>query len=110
VREPARQAQAGTDIRAPPSPKVVELYATNCVVCHGATGEGMGAYPAAGQQGVREMDAEDTACTPSSAGATTRRWPRTALAEGGIFTDMQVRSLVAHDPGRAVGCGRRARR
>ncbi|WP_462285500.1 c-type cytochrome [Nostocoides sp.] len=44
--------QAATDIRTDAVAEGVELYATNCVVCHGATGEGMGAYPPLDNDGV----------------------------------------------------------
>ena len=94
VREPARQVQAAEEIRVDAVAEGLDLYATNCVACHGAAGEGMAAYPALDNKGVRLMDAEDIFRT------IERGRYNTAMAaygaeEGGIFTDMQVRSLVA---------------
>lgn len=94
VREPARQVQAAEEIRVAAVAEGLDLYATNCVACHGAAGEGMAAYPALDNEGVRLMDAEDIFRT------IERGRYNTAMAaygaeEGGIFTDMQVRSLVA---------------
>ena len=93
LREPARQVQAADDIRVAAVEEGLDLYATNCVVCHGAGVEGMAAYPSLDNEGVRAMDAEDLFRT------IERGRYNTAMAaygseEGGIFTDMQVRSLV----------------
>ncbi|HAJ38650.1 MAG TPA: hypothetical protein DCL15_23530, partial [Chloroflexi bacterium] len=94
VREPARQVQAAQDIRTAAVAEGLDLYATNCVACHGAAGEGIAAYPALDSEGVRLMDADDIFRT------IERGRYNTAMAaygaeEGGIFTDMQIRSLVA---------------
>ena len=93
VREPARQVQAAEAIRVAAVAEGLDLYATNCVACHGAAGEGMAAYPALDNEGVRLMDAGDLFRT------IERGRYNTAMAaygaeEGGIFTDMQVHSLV----------------
>ncbi|HHY58376.1 MAG TPA: c-type cytochrome [Chloroflexi bacterium] len=94
VREPTRQVQAAEEIRATAVAEGLDLYATNCVACHGAAGEGIAAYPALDNEGVRLMDAEELFRT------IERGRYNTAMAaygaeEGGIFTDMQIRSLVA---------------
>lgn len=94
LREPARQAQATTDIRADAVAEGVELYAANCVVCHGATGEGMGAYPPLDNSGVREMDAE-TLLHTIERGRYNTAMAAYGVDEGGILTNMQARSLVA---------------
>ena len=94
VREPARQAQAAADIRQVAVAEGVELYAANCVVCHGATGEGMGAYPPLDNAGVREMDAE-TLLHTIERGRYNTAMAAYGVDEGGILTNMQVRSLVA---------------
>jgi mono/diheme cytochrome c family protein len=93
MREPARQAQEAEEIRTAAVEEGLDLYAANCVACHGAAGEGMVAYPALDNEGLRLMDAADIFRT------IERGRYNTAMAaygadEGGIFTDMQVRSLV----------------
>jgi mono/diheme cytochrome c family protein len=94
VREPARQVQAAEAIRIAAVAEGLDLYATNCVVCHGAAGEGMAAYPVLDNEGVRLMDAEDIFRTIER-GRYNTAMAAYGAAEGGIFTDMQVRSLVA---------------
>lgn len=94
VREPARQVQAAEEIRIDAVAEGLDLYATNCVACHGAAGEGMAAYPALDNEGVRLMDAEDIFRTIER-GRYNTAMAAYGAAEGGIFTDMQVRSLVA---------------
>ncbi len=93
LREPARQAEAADDIRITAVAEGLDLYATNCVVCHGASGEGMAAYPSLDSEGVRAMDAEDLFRTIER-GRYNTAMAAYGSAEGGIFTDMQVRSLV----------------
>ncbi len=72
----------------------LDLYATNCVVCHGAAGEGMAAYPALDNEGVRLMDDDDIFRTIERGRYNTAMAAYSA-EEGGIFTDMQIRSLTA---------------
>jgi cbb3-type cytochrome c oxidase subunit III len=94
VREPARQVQAAEEIRVAAVVEGLDLYATNCVACHGAAGEGMAAYPVLDNEGVRLMDAEDLFRTIER-GRYNTAMAAYGAAEGGIFTDMQVHSLVA---------------
>lgn len=94
VREPARQVQAAEEIRVAAVTEGLDLYATNCVACHGAAGEGMAAYPALDNEGVQLMDAEDIFRTIER-GRYNTAMAAYGAAEGGIFTDIQVRSLVA---------------
>lgn len=93
LREPARQIAAAERIRAAAISEGVELYAQNCVACHGAAGEGLAAYPPLNSAGVQGMEADDLFRT------IERGRYNTAMAaygadEGGIFTDMQITSLV----------------
>jgi len=94
VREPARQVQAAAEIRVAAVAEGLDLYATNCVVCHGAAGEGMAAYPALDNEGVRLMDDDDIFRTIERGRYNTAMAAYSA-EEGGIFTDMQIRSLTA---------------
>jgi mono/diheme cytochrome c family protein len=94
VREPARQVQAAETIRTAAVAEGLDLYATNCVACHGAAGEGMAAYPALDNEGVRLMDAEDLFRTIER-GRYNTAMAAYSTEEGGIFTEMQVHSLVA---------------
>lgn len=94
LREPARQVQAAEAIRVAAVAEGLDLYATNCVACHGAAGEGIAAYPVLDNEGVRLMDAEEIFRTIER-GRYNTAMAAYGAAEGGIFTDMQIRSLVA---------------
>lgn len=94
VREPTRRVQAAEEIRVAAVAEGLDLYATNCVACHGAAGEGIAAYPALDNDGVRLMDAEEIFRTIER-GRYNTAMTAYGAKEGGIFTDMQIRSLVA---------------
>ena len=53
VREPVRQVQAAEEIRVTAVAEGLELYATNCVACHGANGEGTTLAPALNTNDLR---------------------------------------------------------
>jgi len=91
IREPARQAESVTNLNAALIAEGVDLYAQNCVACHGASGEGIAAYPP-----LTVAAALDTEVLYNT--VERGRW-NTAMAafgvnEGGIFTGMQIESLV----------------
>lgn len=94
LREPARQAAAADDIRATAVAEGVELYASTCVACHGSAGEGIAAYPPLNTDALRSMDT-DTLLHTIERGRYNTAMAAYGVDEGGIFTTMQVRSLVA---------------
>ncbi|MCB8943658.1 MAG: c-type cytochrome [Ardenticatenaceae bacterium] len=92
--EPQRMEQAQTDLRTEFVSDAALMYVENCAICHGATGEGIGATPALDNEGLRTADYDvlykviargryDTAMAP---------WH---IDEGGIFTDYQIDELIA---------------
>ena len=93
LREPARQVQAAEEIRVAAVEEGIDLYATNCVACHGAAGEGIVSYPVLDSEALRTMDTEDIFHTIER-GRYNTAMAAYASSEGGILTDMQVRSLV----------------
>ena len=54
--EAGRMAQAETNLLTESIAQGEVTYAQNCVVCHGAAGQGISAYPALANEGVRSMD------------------------------------------------------
>ncbi len=92
--ESNRMTQSQADLLAEWIEQGEVIYAENCVVCHGAAGEGISAYPGLDNQGVHEMDYEaafkviergryDTAMAP---------W---GVNEGGVLNEMQIDQLIA---------------
>ncbi len=71
-----------------------ELYATNCAVCHGAAGEGIGDTPALNNNAVQMMSETDLAKVIARGRSNTlmAAW---ASEEGGIFSNSQINDFVA---------------
>jgi mono/diheme cytochrome c family protein len=91
LREPARQAEAADSLHTAMVAEGTDLYAENCVACHGASGEGIAAYPPLTT--VAGID------TPTLYNTIARGRYNTAMAafgmdEGGVLTQMQIESLV----------------
>lgn len=93
LREPARQVEAAADIRSAAITEGVDFYVKNCVTCHGASGEGMAAYPVLNSDGVRNMDVETLYHTVER-GRYNTAMAAYSVNEGGILTSMQIGSLV----------------
>ena len=93
LREPARQLAAAEQIRAAAISEGTDLYAQNCVACHGAAGEGLAAYPPLDSAGVQGMEMDDLFRVVER-GRYNTAMAAYGMAEGGIFTDMQITSLV----------------
>jgi mono/diheme cytochrome c family protein len=91
LREPFRQIQAAEDYQAVAVAEAIDIYAENCVVCHGASGEGLGVYPAITTAGT--MDA-DTLFKTIERGRYDTQMAAYGLDEGGILTNAQVDNLV----------------
>ncbi len=89
--EPARQADAAASLHTTMVIEGTDLYAENCVACHGASGEGIAAYPPLNLAAA--MD------TQTLANTIERGRYNTAMAafgvnDGGILTGMQIESMV----------------
>lgn len=84
----AQASQRAEDIRA-----ATDLYAQNCVMCHGSTGEGISTMPALNNEGLRATDGETLARTIAR-GRFNTTMPPWSTDEGGLLTPMQVDQLV----------------
>lgn len=93
VREPARQVAALDALRTTQIADGVDLYAAQCVTCHGAAGEGLAAFPPLSGDAVRLMD-EDTLFRTIERGRYNTAMAAFGVDEGGILTQMEIASLV----------------
>ncbi|MBK8048683.1 MAG: c-type cytochrome [Anaerolineales bacterium] len=91
--EPARIASAQADQLAYVLDDAMTLYAENCIACHGAGGEGVGAMPALAAEGLQSSDATmlTAAIALGRAGTAMPAWSQTAA---GPLNDYQVGELV----------------
>src|SRR5690606_2322722 len=85
-REPGQQTTLLRDLQTDAVVKATDLYAENCVVCHGAAGEGIGTTPPLNTDAIREMAENDLFKTIARGRANTlmAAW---ATDEGGILTN-----------------------
>lgn len=93
LREPARQVRAAEAVQAAAVIEGTDLYAQNCTACHGASGEGLAAYPPLDSEGVQGMDAE-TLYRVIERGRYNTAMAAFGVDEGGILTQMQINSLA----------------
>ncbi len=71
--------------------KASDLYAQNCVACHGASGEGIAAYPPLTAAAALE---EEVLFKTIERGRYNTAMVAFGVEEGGILTAMQIESLV----------------
>lgn len=92
-REPGQQTTLLRDLQTDAVVKATDLYAENCVVCHGAAGEGIGTTPPLNTDAIREMAENDLFKTIARGRANTlmAAW---ASDEGGILTNAQIADLI----------------
>lgn len=93
LREPGQQLAAAENIRSAAVIEGTDLYVKNCITCHGATGEGVAAYPVLNSDGVRSMET-DTLYHTIERGRYNTAMTAYSVNEGGILTQAQVSSLV----------------
>lgn len=91
INEPARQAAAAESLHMAMVAEGTDLYAQNCVACHGASGEGIAAYPPL--TNAVAMDAQLIYNTIER-GRYNTAMAAFGVDEGGILTAMQIDSLV----------------
>ena len=70
------------------------IYAENCVICHGAAGEGIGAFPALDNDGVRQMD-HDTLYKTIERGRYGTAMAAWGVSEGGVLNEMEIDQPIA---------------
>ncbi|MCC6905081.1 MAG: c-type cytochrome, partial [Anaerolineae bacterium] len=93
VLEPLRLQTAQEDRLDDDRRVATDLYAQNCVMCHGNAGEGIAAMPALNNDGLRSMDTEAIASTIAR-GRYNTAMAAWSVEEGGILTEVQVEQLV----------------
>lgn len=91
MREPSRQAAAVADLHMEMVTEGTDLYVQNCVACHGASGEGIAAYPPLTT--TVSMDAQ-TVYNTIERGRYNTAMAAFGVDEGGILSGMQIESLV----------------
>lgn len=91
IGEPERQAAAAETLHSSLVQEGTDLYAQNCVACHGASGEGLAAYPALTTAAA--LDAQ-TLYNTIERGRYNTAMAAFGVADGGILTGMQIESLV----------------
>lgn len=92
LREPTLQSRAATTQLQTSIVEGVDIYLENCVVCHGASGEGLGVYPAL--NAVAEMDPVEL-YRVIERGRFATQMAAYGIDEGGILSQMQIESLVS---------------
>lgn len=70
------------------------IYAQNCVVCHGANGQGIGSYPGLDNEGVRAMD-YDTLFKTVERGRYGTAMAAWGVKEGGVLNNQQIEQVIA---------------
>jgi cbb3-type cytochrome c oxidase subunit III len=94
ARESGRMAEAQVQAREEAVAAAMSLYAENCVLCHGATGEGIGTVPPLDAEGLRGMD-YDALFKTIERGRYDTAMAAYGVDEGGMLTDAQIDQLVA---------------
>jgi mono/diheme cytochrome c family protein len=91
--EPLQQEEIRTQLEVQAVTSAADIYAENCVVCHGAAGEGIGTIPPLNNEALRTMP--DTQLHKIiSRGVDNTQMAAWSLDEGGVFTYQQVQDIV----------------
>jgi mono/diheme cytochrome c family protein len=94
---PAYMAAASEDVQKEQLEKGEELFAENCVSCHGEVGEGTDIAPALSEVEFLKQVRDDFLFATITYGRQPRSdMPAWGLDGGGPFTDEEVHQLVAH--------------
>lgn len=91
--EPSKQAQIAAGFQDQAVTSATDIYAENCVLCHGTAGEGIGQMPALNTDGLRGMT-EDDLYRVVARGRDNTLMAAWAIEEGGILTDAQVKDMI----------------
>jgi mono/diheme cytochrome c family protein len=91
--EPYQQQNIVDENRTESVISATDLYAENCVVCHGAAGEGIAGNPPLNLAAMQSMAAADLAEVIANGRYNTQMagW---SIDEGGVFTSAQINDLV----------------
>lgn len=89
-RESDQQEAAAQEQRIEAVRTGIDLYAENCVICHGASGEGLGATPALATTGLEA----DTMFKTIERGRYNTVMAAYGVDEGGILPQSEINALV----------------
>ena len=84
LQEPYNQTQIQQEYLQPAVENATDLYAENCVVCHGAAGEGISTIPALDSEALRTMP-EETLYKIIARGVDGTQMAAWDIEEGGIL-------------------------
>lgn len=87
------QSQIKIDMETDSIVAAANMYAENCVICHGAAGEGIGTIPALNSDALRTMPPEELHKIIAR-GVDNTQMAAWSVEDGGIFTYQQVDDLV----------------
>ena len=94
LNEQLRIVDAQAQVLSVKLDEAMTLYAENCSVCHGVSGEGIGATPPLNNPALKTMPFEDIYKTISR-GRYQTAMPAWAIEDGGPLSDYQIDELVA---------------
>ena len=92
LREPTLQTRAADAQLQSAVTEGISLYLENCIVCHGASGEGLGAYPSL--SAAAGMDATEL-YKVIERGRYGTQMAAYGVDEGGVFTQSQINALIS---------------
>jgi len=93
LKEPARIEIAQAALVSNNLNDAMTLYAQNCAVCHGLSGEGIGATPALDNPALKESDPQSL-YKIIGRGLYNTAMPAWGLEDGGPLSDFQIDQLV----------------
>ncbi len=93
LQEPVNQAQIQQEYLDRSVENATDLYAENCVVCHGAAGEGIATIPALDSEALRSMP-EDSLYKIIARGVDGTQMAAWDVDEGGILTRAHIQELT----------------
>ena len=93
LNEPARIIKSQTQIQQIQLDDAMTLYAQNCSVCHGLSGEGIGSIPPLNNPALQTMAFDDLTKTIAR-GRFNTAMPAWSKEDGGPLSDYQVSELV----------------
>lgn len=91
--EPVHQETLLREFQTDAVVTATDLYAENCAVCHGASGEGIGTNPALNTDAIRAMSETDLFKTIAR-GRTNTLMAAWAVDEGGVLSNAQIEALI----------------
>ena len=93
LNEPARIIESQTQIQQIQLDDAMTLYAQNCSVCHGLSGEGIGSIPPLNNPALQTMAFDDLTKTIAR-GRFNTAMPAWSKEDGGPLSDYQISELV----------------